>query len=167
MRLSPLFALALLVGCDAADAETESGSGAGSSCGPTEAVVARVIDGDTIELEDGSRVRYLMVDTPESTNGKDDCFGAEATALNRMLVEGQTVTLRYDVECTDVYDRLLAYVEVGDREINSLLVERGAACVLHIPPNGEDRVDEFEQLEDEARASLVGAWGACEDVTCD
>lgn len=136
-------------------------------CGPTSAVVSRVVDGDTVELEDGTRVRYLMIDTPESTQGKDDCFGTEATELNRMLVEGKTVTLRYDAECTDPYDRLLAYIEVDGREINSLLVERGAACVLHIPPNGEDRVDEFEQLEDDARAAMVGAWGACEDVTCD
>jgi len=139
----------------------------GSSCGPTQAVVARVIDGDTVELDDGSRVRYLMIDTPESTQGKDDCFGTESTELNRMLVEGKTVTLRYDEECTDRYDRLLAYIEVDGREINSLMVERGAACVLHIPPNGVDRVDEFEALEDEAREAMVGVWGACEDVTCD
>lgn len=136
-------------------------------CGPSSAVVSRVVDGDTVELEDGTRVRYLMIDTPESTQGKDDCFGTEATELNRMLVEGKTVTLRYDAQCTDRYDRLLAYIEVDGREINSLLVERGAACVLHIPPNGEDRVDEFEQLEADARASMVGAWGACEDVTCE
>ena len=84
-----------------------------------------------------------------------------------MLIEGQTVTLRYDVECTDSFDRLLAYVEVNGREINSLLVERGAACVLVVPPNGEGRRDEYEDLEREARANLVGVWGACEDVTCD
>lgn len=157
--------LVLAAGCD--PAESEDGPEPGSSCGPSSAVVARVVDGDTVELDDGTRVRYLMIDTPESTSGKDDCFGAEATALNRMLVEGQEITLRYDVECTDRYDRLLAYIEVDGREINSLLVERGAACVLHIPPNGEDRVDEFTALEDDARASMVGVWGACEDVTCD
>lgn len=159
MRLALIPFALLLVACDA----TEEGS----SCGPTTAVVARVIDGDTVELDDGTRVRYLMVDTPESTNGSDDCFGAEATELNRMLVEGQEITLRYDAECTDAFDRLLAYIEVNGREVNSLLVERGAACVLHIPPNGEDRVDEFEALEDEAREAMVGVWGACEDVTCD
>ena len=127
----------------------------------------RAIDGDTVELEGGERVRYLLVDTPESTGSSDDCFGQEAADLNRMLVEGQTVSLRYDVECRDRFDRLLAYVEVGGREINSLLVERGAACVLHIPPNGDDRIDEYRELEDTAKADLVGVWGACEDVTCD
>ena len=129
--------------------------------------MARVIDGDTIELDSGERVRYLLVDTPESTNGKDDCFGAEAAMLNAMLVDGKTVTLSYDAECTDRYDRLLAYVEVDGREINSLLLERGAACVLHIPPNGSDRVDEYRELERTAANQMVGVWGACEDVTCD
>lgn len=165
MRLTLSLLALLAVGCDAED--SGEGSADASACGPTTAVVKRVVDGDTVELEDGTRVRYLMIDTPESTNGKDDCFGTEATDLNRMLVEGKEVTLHYDVECTDTYDRLLAYIEVNGREINSLMVERGAACVLHIPPNGEDRVDEFEALEEQARASMVGLWGACEDVTCD
>lgn len=136
-------------------------------CGPSEAVVERVIDGDTVELEDGSRVRYLLIDTPESTNGKDDCYGTEATQFNRQLVEGKTIHLEYDVECEDRYGRLLAYVEVDDREVNTLLVERGYACVLHIPPNGDDRVDQFEDLEQLAEAGGKGMWGACPDVTCD
>ena len=111
----------------------------GSACGPTEATVAHVVDGDTVELQTGERVRYLLVDTPEITNGKNDCFGAEARDFNRNLVEGKTITLRYDVECEDRYGRLLAYVEVDGRDVNRLLVDRGYACVLHIPPNGEER----------------------------
>ena len=48
-----------------------------------------------------------------------------------------------------------------------LLIERGLACVLQIPPNGEFRIEEFEEAEAVAKASMVGLWGACEDVTCD
>jgi micrococcal nuclease len=140
---------------------------AGSGCGPDRSVIARVIDGDTVELEDGERVRYLLVDTPEITNGKNDCFGAEARDFNRDLVEGREVELSYDRECRDTYDRLLAYVSLDGRDVNALLVERGYACVLHIPPNGEERIDEFESLEDEAMAGMVGLWGACAEVTCD
>jgi micrococcal nuclease len=139
----------------------------GSDCGPTHALVARVIDGDTVELENGERLRYLMVDTPESTNGADDCFGTEASDFNRQLVEGKEIAISYDVECEDAYGRLLGYVEIEGRAVNQLLVERGLACVLRIPPNGEDVADEFEALEAEARARMVGLWGACEDVTCD
>lgn len=139
----------------------------GSDCGPTSGVVARVIDGDTVELESGETIRYLMVDTPESTGGATDCFGQNARQLNEDLVLGETVRLDYDVECTDRYDRLLAYVTVADTEVNAHLVERGYACVLHIPPNGDDRVDEFQALEDGARAAGLGMWGQCEVVTCD
>ena len=143
------------------------GCGATDRCGPTEAVVADVIDGDTVELDSGERVRYLLVDTPEITFGKNDCFGAEARDFNRDLVLGKTITLEYDEVCEDDYDRLLAYIELDGRAINELMVERGYACVLHIPPNGESRIDEFRSLELAARMGMVGMWGACEEIACD
>lgn len=138
----------------------------GSPCGPTEAVVARVIDGDTIELASGETIRYLMVNTPETTGGKNECYGANAVQFNRDLVEGKTVELDYDEECTDRFDRTLAYVSVNGQEVNSLMIERGYACLLHIPPNGDDRVDEFEALEDAAKAANRGLWGACDPIPC-
>lgn len=142
-------------------------SGSSDACGPQRAVVARVIDGDTVELEDGERVRYLLVDTPESTNGHVECFGEEAFEFNRRLVEGQRVALRYDSECRDRYGRLLAYVSLGGREVNSRLVADGYACVLHIPPNGDDRAPEFQRLEATAREAQLGLWGACSNSPCD
>jgi micrococcal nuclease len=139
----------------------------GTSCGPSSGVVARVIDGDTIVLESGEKIRYLLVNAPETTNGHDDCFGAEAAAFNTTLVAGQTVELTYDsAQCSDRYDRLLAYVSVGGREVNTTLVERGYACVLYIPPAGTSRHEEFEALEASAKAASAGVWGACEDVPC-
>lgn len=140
-------------------------AGGGRSCGPARGVVARVIDGDTIELESGERIRYLLVDTPEST-AEVECWGPEASAANEELVLGRTVQLAYDVECTDRYDRLLAYVTLGERLINQVLVERGHACVLHIPPNGEERLEELEAAEDFARESARGLWAACADRPC-
>ena len=154
--------VALLPACDDADAG-DSGSG---RCGPATAIVERVVDGDTVELEGGERVRYLMIDTPESTQGATDCYGTESADFNRSLVEGKEVELTYDVDCDDQYDRLLAFVSVDGREVNSLLVERGLACVLVIPPNGQERQSEFEAAEQRAENDLVGMWGACEEVTC-
>jgi micrococcal nuclease len=137
----------------------------GGRCGPSSGVVARVLDGDTVELESGEKIRYLMVDTPEYS-GTQECYGVEARQFNIDLVEGQKVELRYDSECTDRYDRLLAYVYVDGREINSLLVERGFACTLYIPPNGSDRKDEFEGLESQAKQAGRGLWGVCETNPC-
>jgi len=127
------------------------------------------LDGDTIELATGEKIRYLMVDTPEISHNSTEvaeCFGDEAKQFNTDLVEGQVVTLVYDTECTDRFNRLLAYVSLGDREINTLLVERGFACVLHIPPNGNDRADEFQSLESAAKQQDKGLWGVCESTPC-
>lgn len=170
MQLSPralrAFApLALALACEARLPEVEP-----SECGPSQAEVTRVIDGDTIDitLDDGSveRVRYLLIDTPESVGGKDDCYGKESAAANRALVEGQRVALAYDEDCRDSYDRLLAYVYTPEGEVNRALVEGGHACVWVIPPNGVDRADEFRALEEAARAAERGLWGACAVATC-
>jgi micrococcal nuclease len=134
-------------------------------CGPTSAVVDHVLDGDTIVLESGERVRYILVDTPELST--DDCWAQEATLYNEMLVAGRTITIEYDQECEDIYGRLLAYVSVDDVEVNRKLLELGFACFLHIPPNGDDRWPEYQALETAAKQDGVGMWGACATVACD
>lgn len=159
--------LALTLATAGIGATVACGEAGDDRCGPRQAVVARVIDGDTVELDDGQRVRYLLIDTPESTQGKNDCYGHEASDFNRQLVEGRTVSLSYDEVCTDDYDRLLAYVSLDGRDVNALMVERGFACVLQIPPNGQSRIDAFEDLEYAAQQGMVGLWGACDEVTCD
>jgi micrococcal nuclease len=138
-----------------------------SPCGPAEATVSRVIDGDTIVLTSGVRIRYLLVNTPETTNGHHDCYGADATRANAALVEGQHVELGYDVACTDRYGRTLAYVAAAGVDVNAYLIERGYACLLHIPPDGDARAAEFKQLEAEAKAARRGLWGACDPIPCD
>ncbi len=142
------------------------GGDTGAHCGPETGRVAEVIDGDTVLLESGERIRYLLADAPESTGGTRDCFGAEAHAFNRGLVEGRRVSLTYGEACTDRFGRLLAYVSVDGHEVNALLVERGHACVLHVPPAGSARRAEFQALEAEARRARRGVWGACAPVPC-
>ncbi|WAS97348.1 thermonuclease family protein [Nannocystis punicea] len=153
-------------GCDRPGASDPDGGDAPeeSVCGPTVGTVAKVIDGDTIVLESGEKVRYLLVDTPEITNGKRECFGLEARDFNAEYVLGQEIRLTYDVECADAYGRLLAYVDAPDGEINSLLIARGYACVLDIPPNGEDRASEFMAMQRTAKDQKAGLWGMCGDV---
>jgi len=163
--LRPALAAALLVTA-ACDADGRGGgSGGAGRCGPETATVSRVIDGDTVELSSGERVRYLLVDTNELSS--NDCFATEARDFNVSVVAGREVELTYDEECTDDFGRLLAYVRVGDRDLNALLVERGYACVLFIPPNGTERVDELRALERIAESERQGMWGACEEVACD
>ncbi len=144
------------------------GDGAASDCGPARATIMRVIDGDTVVLDSGDKVRYLLINAPETTLGHDDCFGSNATQFNSDLVLGKQVDLAYDSECRDIYGRLLAYVTVDGQDVNALEVERGYACVLYIPPDGETRHDEFKQYESEAKAAGKGMWSACVGmITCE
>lgn len=121
------------------------------------ALVTRVVDGDTIEveLEDGriERVRYIGVDTPE--RGRP--YYREATAFNRNLVLGKTVTLVRDVSERDRYGRLLRYVYAGEVFVNAELVRSGYAVPLTIPPD-VSFADEFVRLSREARAAGRGLW---------
>jgi micrococcal nuclease len=128
---------------------------AACSAGPDTATVSRVIDGDTVELEGGERIRYLMVNTPETTGGKNECYGSNAVQFNMDLVERE-----------DQFGRTLAYVTVDGMEVNRLILERGFGCLLHIPPNGDDRLDEFKMLEQTAKLSMKGLWGACNPIPC-
>jgi micrococcal nuclease len=137
------------------------------TCGPPNAIVERVIDGDTIVLTGGTIVRYLLVDAPETTDGHTECYGALAAQFNADLVAGKPVELGYDTACQDRYGRTLAYVTAGGHDVNRLLVERGYACVLHIPPDGDARAAEFEAVAAAARAAGRGLWGACDPIPCD
>lgn len=136
-----------------------------STCGPTKALVTRVLDGDTVEIEGGEKVRYLLIDTPELSDAS--CYSQEAFQKNLSLVEGRTVSLSYDpVQCRDIYGRLLAYVRVGDTEVNALLIREGYACLLFIPPAGESRYNYFKDLEQEAIQHAKGLWGVCKEAPC-
>jgi len=134
-------------------------------CGPRQATVERVIDGDTV-VAGGVKIRYLLVDAPEIGDGQSDCYGANAAQFNADLVLGKTVELDYDTACDDRFGRALAYVTVGGQDVNRLLIERGYACVLHIPPDGDDRADELAAVQAAARSARRGLWGACDPVPC-
>lgn len=129
----------------------------------TTAVVSRVIDGDTIELSTGKKVRYIGIDTAELTDGKrgTTCFGREAMEENTRLVLGQTVRLEKDVSETDSYGRLLRYVYVGDMMVNEALVQHGFAQVATYPPDVRYQ-DRFSLAGEQARRENNGLWKKCD-----
>ena len=122
--------------------------------GPEEYVnVVRVIDGDTIEIEGGVRVRYIGIDTPEP----GQCFGGNATEENQKLVDGAQIKLETDIERLDRYGRLLAYVFVGDIFVNDQLVLDGVATVTTYPPNVK-YVNQFLESQKKAQKDKRGVW---------
>jgi len=118
------------------------------------ALVTRIIDGDTIDVEMNGvryRVRYIGMNTPE----KDQPCYQEATDANAALLSGKTVTLVKDTSETDVYGRLLRYVYVGDLFVNAELVKEGWAENDVYPPDTKYE-DTFHPLELQARAANIG-----------
>ena len=160
MKYEIIIVAALLSGCGG---ETLTQS----VCGPTEGVVTNVVDGDTVDITAGAetfRLRYLNIDAPElnsSSSESAECLAQEAKEVNEELVLGREVTIEYDQECEDRYDRLLGFVFRGQRMVNFILVERGYGKVLLIEPN-LSLASEFESLEALAKEQSAGIWGACE-----
>jgi len=136
--------------------------GSGISCSTSNentVLVTRVIDGDTIEIEGGARVRYIGIDTPETVHPEKpvEYFGKEATQKNRELVQGKRVYLEKDIQDKDKYGRLLRYVWVGDTMVNAELIGLGYAYSYTYPPNVKYQ-KLFLQLEKEAREQGRGLW---------
>ncbi len=125
-------------------------------------LVKRVIDGDTIELSTGQRVRYLGVDTPETVHPDKpiECYGPEASAANRTLVEGKRVQLETDISDRDKYGRLLRYVSVDGQDVAAKLIREGYAYVYSRKPDIA-RLKTYAALERAAREARVGLWADC------
>jgi endonuclease YncB( thermonuclease family) len=120
------------------------------------ALVTRIVDGDTIKAAlNGEQVtiRYIGINTPEV---EEPCY-AEATAANKGLVSGQTVTLVTDVSDTDQYGRLLRYVYANGVFVNAELVRQGWAEAYRYPPD-TGHAEEFHDLALEARGANLGCW---------
>lgn len=122
-------------------------------------LVVRVIDGDTIEIEGGKRVRYIGINTPETS--PVECFGVEATNKNKELVGGKRVRLEKDISELDKYGRLLRYVWVGDIFVNDYLVRQGYAYATTYPPDVEYS-NQFVQAQREAKENNRGLWAGCQ-----
>ena len=132
----------------------------------TTAVVTRVVDGDTIDVIFGddsrpTRIRYIGIDTPESSP-VSECGSTEATTRNRELVENRSVHIISDISRYDKYGRLLAYIYVDDVFINETLLKEGLADIMTISPNTKYS-GQFTTIRDYAKASKVGIWSWCDN----
>ncbi len=145
----------------------------GKSYDYADILVKRAVDGDTLELENGERVRLIGIDTPElhesdklrrdaQRTGQDIAtiqkLGAQAYEFTKGLVEGKRVSLEFDVERYDTYKRLLAYVYLKDGTfVNAEIVKQGYASLMTFPPNVK-YADLFLKLHKEARENKRGLW---------
>ncbi len=138
------------------------------------ATVVGVVDGDTIDVEIGSRterVRLIGIDTPETKQPGTpvECFGPEASEFTAALLPvGTLVRLERDVVGRDDYGRVLGYVHLIDEDgpdgdgtfVNLHIVEQGYAQPLTIEPNSAFAAM-FAAAAKDAERNDLGLWGAC------
>lgn len=155
-----LFLLALLLATPPSSTSASTPDASVIPEGTQKSMVARVIDGDTIELEDGRKVRLIGVDTPETVHPQKEVeyYGKEASDFTKSMLEGKEVYLEYDVQLTDRYGRTLAYVWLeGGTFFNELLLLEGYAQVVTFPPNVK-YVERFLEAQKKAREAGKGLW---------
>jgi endonuclease YncB( thermonuclease family) len=121
--------------------------------GSTGILVKEVVDGDTIILLDGSRVRLIGINTPEYGM----YFFEEAREVLEAIVLGREVILEKDISDTDKYGRLLRYVYAGDLFVNLEMVKRGFANAYTFPPDVK-YTEKFLEAERYARENSLGLW---------
>jgi len=131
--------------------------------GGDDTVVSRVVDGDTLVVEGGTRVRLIGMDAPEV----QDCFSSEATGrLVELAGPGTGVRLVYDAERLDRYGRTLAYVyrRSDGLFVNLALTRDGYAQQLTVPPNVR-HAEELGLAAADARDADRGLWASCRSTT--
>lgn len=120
--------------------------------------VQRIIDGDTIELENQQTVRLLGINTPESQMP----YYQEAKQSLINLIENKSVQI--ELRGTDKYGRTLVYVFLDNKNINEELLSQGLATLYFY---GEDQYyEKFRQTEESARINEKGLWGKSPDSNC-
>ena len=131
-----------------------------------EFVVTKVIDGDTVMLENGDIVRYLGIDAPnlKKNEGGPQFYSREAAKFNKNLVLLKKVRLDVDVDKKDAQGRLLAYVYVKNVFVNGELVRLGYARAAVSPPNIKHR-DLLLRSQKEAEERYAGLWQEAKNQT--
>ncbi len=102
---------------------------------PKTAMVASVLDGDTVRLENGRDVRLVGVDAPDH----GDCGFEVAQARLAKLVQGRKVTLVAPVANKDQYGRLLRYVQLGKKDMGLKMIRAGLAVARYDSRDGYDK----------------------------
>ena len=120
--------------------------------------VRRVYDGDTIELDDGRKIRLIVVDAPEveSPYSTAEKFGQESKKHLKKLINQKKVSIKVGPETYDKYGRTLAYVYADDVLINGRMIRDGwARAYVRFKYKYKDL---FQTYEKEARAKGIGMW---------
>ena len=146
MKIIVLVCILFLVGCSSENISTM-------------AVVDRVVDGDTVELNTSEKVRFICVNTPE----KNEDGYLEATNFLRETLLNKTVLLVKDTSDKDKYGRLLRYVYLDGILVNSLIAEKGFGESFPFEPD-TSLCNKIKTAEEKAKFGKIGIWAAEEEI---
>jgi endonuclease YncB( thermonuclease family) len=125
-----------------------------------EVAVSFVYDGDTVKLDDGTRLRFTGINTPEIDHegGRSEPYSLAARKRVQQLLGEGRIRVRYGDERHDRYGRLLGHPYLADgRSLNMLLLQEGLATTLVVPPNTWNH-ECYQAAEKRARAAGRGIW---------
>lgn len=129
----------------------------GNSIKMIESKVIRVVDGDTIEIENGDKVRFLGINTPE----KKELYSDEAQNFTKQI---ENKTVKIETPGRDKYNRNLGYVFYNGKLINEEIIRNGLA---HVYIYENDKYSErLRSAEKIAREKEIGIWKKSANYGC-
>lgn len=160
------------------DASAESGQEPTQAIKPPWRTVRRVIDGATLELENGEKVGLLGVEAPEI----DEYLGKEAAEFARQMIEGKKISLAYDRRTrNDEHGKTLAYVQILQLHVRSIdpirltennilneeIIRQGFGLAYTEHPF--EQMERYLELGEKAKDEKVGLWAnlACRMASMD
>ncbi len=158
-----LFVFLLTACADLSSEQTDRSKTSTTNSNQVSVEFVRVVDGDTaVFLYNGveEKVRYLLIDTPESVD-PNECvqpYGKDASARNEALLKSGKVTLEFEKSERDKYGRLLGYVFVDGVSVQETLLEEGLARVAYIYEPPYQYLDDFYDAESVAQSAKIGIW---------
>ncbi|MFH1333382.1 MAG: thermonuclease family protein [archaeon] len=121
-------------------------------------IVTKVVDGDTLDLDNGQRIRFSGINTPET----GECYYQEAKDRLKELILNKEVYTERDKSDKGAYGRYLRYLYLDDMMINEEIVKEGYAKVYDKYKDDTKRYDQLKEAEAIAKSQNLGVW-SCED----
>ncbi|WP_232331133.1 thermonuclease family protein [Thermoactinomyces sp. CICC 10521] len=155
--LSAFVVSLLLIGCNSQAAPTKP------TANFTNVQLVKDVDGDTAKVKLNGKtetVRFLLIDTPETHHpklGKQPLGEEAAQFTNQMLTHAQQISLEFDVEKRDKYDRILAYVYADGQSVQEALLKAGLARVGYIYES-KKHLSDYRKAEEIAKEKHIGIW---------
>jgi len=120
--------------------------------------VLKVVDGDTVEIESGQRIRFLGINTPEKSRPYYD----EAKKFLALKVENKFIQI--ESYGKDKYGRILAHVFFEGEHLNKAILKEGLATIYYYEKDAY--YSSMKDAEEFARVRKLFLWEESPNKEC-